>query len=96
MSTNPIEGGVEQAYQEIRSSLELIMNETFKPISDDSAIGHSIRQTLLSLDDAVSNNFEELMDAFWLGVGEDVANSTKANTYDHHIDRQAIYGGSDW
>lgn len=92
MSSSPIEGGVEQAYQEIRSSLELILNETFQPMSNGSANGEKIRSVLLSLDDALSNNWDMLMDSFWLGVAEDVANSSDVNEYEGHIERTSIYG----
>ena len=61
---NPIENGVQQAYQEIRSSLELVLG---------SEVGTQTRELILtSLDDAVSNNWDELMLSFWVGVAQDV------------------------
>lgn len=64
--TNPIEGGLEQAYQEIRSSLEMILNWNFQRDTEMVAI------SLTELDDALSNNWQALVAAFWRGVAQDV------------------------
>ena len=67
---NPIEGGVEQVYQEIRSSLELILGEWNEE-------GYSTSGLLNMLDDAIGNNWPALMDTFWEGVKQDVEANTQ-------------------
>lgn len=62
---NPIENGVQQAYQDIRASLELILYQ-------EVSTGDVRQAILLSLDDAVSNNWGELMASFWQGVKQDI------------------------
>jgi hypothetical protein len=59
---DPIENGVQQAYQEIRESIELLLFERFGNVDG----------ILRALDDAVSNNWVELMRAFWIGVRQDI------------------------
>lgn len=68
---NPIENGVQQTYIEIRESIELLLGG----IEDHDGFlftGNQLREILVSLDDAVSNNWDELMTAFWRGVAQDI------------------------
>lgn len=63
---DPIEGGVQQVYNDIRESLELILQAS-------GMVDEIERQTILvCLDDAISNNWDELMRSFWAGVHADV------------------------
>lgn len=55
---NPIDNGIQQVYIDIRESLELILR------ADETT------DILSSLDDAVSNNWDELMDSFYRGIAE--------------------------
>jgi hypothetical protein len=73
---DPIDGGVQQAYIEIREALELILALGVGPELYAEAVDNPqalAQQVLISLDDAVSNNWDELMVAFWRGVAQDVA-----------------------
>lgn len=63
---NPIENGVQQAYQEIRESMRMILLWNFQRDTD------TVERSLKELDDAVSNNWDELMASFWQGVKQDV------------------------
>ncbi len=53
---NPIEAGVQQVYTEVRESLALILLAWPKATPDE---------VLTTLDDAVSNNWDDLMASFW-------------------------------
>lgn len=84
---NPIEGGIEQAIVEIRSSLELILSagvgaELYADAADACLAGRNPaaleQQVLRSLDDAISNNWDELIAAFWRGVAADVIENEEA------------------
>ena len=63
--TECIENGVQQVYAEIRESLELILGQ-------EVDWGPTRRAVLNSLDDAVSNNWDELMASYWKGVAQDL------------------------
>jgi hypothetical protein len=63
---NPIENGVQQVYQEIRESLSLILRWNFQ--RDVEMVDISLTE----LDDAISNNWDELMSSFWQGVKQDI------------------------
>lgn len=63
---NPIENGVQQAYQEIRDSMRMILLWNFQRDTD------TVERSLRELDDVVSNNWDELMFFFWQGVKQDV------------------------
>lgn len=62
---NPIENGVQQVYIDVRESLEMILFAEVETSDVHQAI-------LRSLDDAISNNWDELMRSFWRGVQQDV------------------------
>jgi hypothetical protein len=65
---NPIENGVQQVYTEIREALELILMADLGP--DDPI--RPVLEKLIELDDALGNNWDELMAAFWRGVRQDI------------------------
>lgn len=67
---NPIEGGVQQVYIEIRDSLDLILQSEHGRVPTSS---DPVQDVLISLDDAISNNWDYLMASFWRGVVQDVA-----------------------
>lgn len=68
---NPIENGVQQVYNDVRESLELILQAELS--EQDHALRSALMHTILySLDDAISNNWDELMRSFWQGVAQDV------------------------
>lgn len=66
IETNPIEDGVQQVYIELRDSLSLILLA-------ENVDGVKSTAILLSLDDAISNNWDHLMESFWKGVKEGIA-----------------------
>jgi len=63
---NPIENGVQQVFTEIRDSLALLMQSEVQDPDVRAAV-------LLGLDDAISNNWDDLMASFWQGVKEEIA-----------------------
>lgn len=72
-SPNPIENGVQQVYNDVRESLALILWAEL-PVEDHVSVNERTAAILNSLDDAVSNNWDELMHGFWEGVRQDVDN----------------------
>jgi hypothetical protein len=79
--SNPIEGGIQQVYVALRESLELILSagvgaELYADAADACLSGRNPaaleQQVLRSLDDALSNNWDELLASFWRGVAADV------------------------
>lgn len=72
---NPMENGVQQSYMEVRDALEVILHlgvgtELYADAADNPTA--LVQQVLTSLDDAISNNWDELMAAFWRGVAQDI------------------------
>jgi hypothetical protein len=63
IESNPIEDGVQTVYYEIRESLSLILQASPLHTKEQESV-------LVSLDDAISNNWDELMESFWKGVKE--------------------------
>jgi hypothetical protein len=63
---NPIENGLQQAYYDIRSSLELILG------AELGTLDAKTTSILNSLDDAISNNWDDFMLCFWRGVRQDI------------------------
>lgn len=69
---NPMENGVQQAYIEIREAIELLLNFLPQDERNYALTQSQVQEILVSLDDAVSNNWDELMAAFWRGVKQEI------------------------
>ena len=87
---NPIEGGIQQVCINLRESLELILSagvgaELYADAADACLAGLNPaaleQQVLRSLDDAISNNWDELLAAFWRGVAADVIENENVPEY---------------
>lgn len=62
--SRPIEDAIEHVYNEIKSSLDLILDAELPDVPAN------IRSRILvSLDDAIGNNWDELVGSFYAGLG---------------------------
>jgi len=82
----PFEAGIQQVYTEIRESLALILEDVLPTGSEHG------QHALISLDDAVSNNWDELVRAFWRGAAEEFSEDQGKRTIS---DRSLTFWGPD-